>query len=203
MKRGNTRRQDTDAFDAAIDRAVRELMDVEPRADLRGRIIARIERPRVLAGRVFRPGVRWTWVLAPVAAAALVVIAVVLMRPATPTEVPRTGTDIVLRAPETPAEAPPVARREEPRAPSPARLAVPPARQAHAAAAIADDTIFRSARPDEGFAVVDALPAPPPIVVNTIAAPASTQPADLDIAPLRVAPLEVNALPDTPQERQE
>ncbi len=181
-------------FDTAIDRAVRELMSVEPRGDLRGRVLDAIERPR----RRFS----WTWVLAPAAAVAILVIAVVLMRPATRTEVPRTATDIVLRAPQTPPKAPSVARREERRAPSPARFAAPRERHAHAAALVADDTMFSNAR-SEGFAVVDALAPPAPLRMDTIPDPGPATPPDLDIAPLRLAPLELNALTETPHERQE
>lgn len=194
MSNDDARETEAAHFDAAIDRAVRELMDVDPRGDLRARVLDAIERPC----RRFS----WTWMLAPVAAVAIVVIAVVLMRPATPTEVPHKGTDIVLRAPQTPAQAPPVARREEPRTTSPARFAPPRERQAHAAAAVADDTIFSSARP-EGFAVVDALAQPAPLRTDTIPDPGPSTPPDLDIAPLRVSPLELNALPETPRERQE
>jgi len=181
-------------LDAAIDRAVRDLMSVEPRSDLRGRVLEAIERPR----RRFS----WTWVLAPAAAVAILVIAVVLMQPAPRADVPRPGTDIVLRTPPTPVDAPSVAPREERRAPSPARFAAPRERQAHAAALVADDTMFSSARP-EGFAVVDALAQPAPLRMETIPDPGPSTPPDLDIAPLRVAPLEVNALPETPRERQE
>lgn len=55
-------------FDAAIDRAVREIMDVEPPADLRARVIERIDRRA-------SPFMRWTMRAAvPAAAAALVIV---------------------------------------------------------------------------------------------------------------------------------
>jgi hypothetical protein len=76
--------------DAAIDLAVRDMMDVEPRADLRARVIERIEHPR----RAFN----WTWVIAPMAATAILILAVILWRPNAMPE-PRPAGDIVLRAP--------------------------------------------------------------------------------------------------------
>ena len=189
-------------LDAAIDRAVREMLDVEPAANLRGRIVEQIGRPRAFVGRGFRPGLRWTWVVAPVAVVALLVIAIVLMRSAAPVA-PQRETGTVVRAPYVPPQpAPTLAQREQPRRPTPERTAPPHDRRAQATAALPDQTIFSSRTPD-GFAVVDALPPPRPLVVNTIAAPDSTQPADLEITPLRVAPLELHALPETPQERQE
>lgn len=62
-------------FDAAIDRAVREMLDVEPPADLRARVIDGIDRPYA-----FR---RWIWIAAPLAAGAFLVLAIVL-QPAPP-----------------------------------------------------------------------------------------------------------------------
>src|SRR3954469_2227056 len=98
MKLGNSSTPPEERLDAAIDLVVREMVDVEPRADLRGRVIERLERRDAYVGRVFRPGVKWTWLMAPVAAAAVVVLAVVLWRPVAMPE-PRRTTDVVLRAP--------------------------------------------------------------------------------------------------------
>ena len=78
-------------LDRAIDLAVRAMLDVDPRADLRARVIERIEQPR----RRFR----WTWVLAPIAAAAVLVVVVMLWRLAQVRE--GWPTDIVLHSPET------------------------------------------------------------------------------------------------------
>jgi hypothetical protein len=81
MSRTNDRRQKTERLDIAIDRAVREMLDVEPPAGLRGRAIARIERPRRSVG--------WMWIAAPVAAAAVIVLAVLApWRDATPVAPP-------------------------------------------------------------------------------------------------------------------
>src|SRR5207248_10119968 len=104
-------------LDRAIDLTVRAMLDVEPRADLRTRVIERLERPR--------RAVNWAWVVAPVAAAADLVLAVTLSRPAPPQ--PRRTTDIALHAPSgsPPPSAP---RREAP--PKPAGLALPHDRRA-------------------------------------------------------------------------
>ena len=69
-------------FDDAIDRAVREMIDVEPPGDLRARVIGRIERPAP-------SGFRWAvWLLAPVAAAALVILLLLLWLPSGQTPPP-------------------------------------------------------------------------------------------------------------------
>jgi hypothetical protein len=57
------------------------MLDVEPRAGLRGRVMERIERPR--------RGMSWTWVVAPAVAAAVIVLAVLApWRDATPVAPP-------------------------------------------------------------------------------------------------------------------
>ena len=55
-------------LDAAIDRAVREMLSVEPPPGLRGRVLDRIESPRRSIG--------WIWIAGPVAAAAVILVAV-------------------------------------------------------------------------------------------------------------------------------
>jgi hypothetical protein len=57
-------------LDRAIDHAVREMLDVEPPSGLRGRVLDRLEQPR----RTFA----WTWIAGPVAAAAILVVAVLV-----------------------------------------------------------------------------------------------------------------------------
>src|SRR4051812_6168562 len=130
MKLGNSSTPPEERLDAAIDLVVREMVDGEPRADFRGRVVERpdhrdaavgqglrrevvaVERCAALrggvcegrdrrdasVGRVLRPGVKWTWLMGPVAAAAVVLLAFVLLRPVAMPE-PRPTTDIALRAP--------------------------------------------------------------------------------------------------------
>jgi hypothetical protein len=79
----------TERLDLAIDRTVRQMLDVEPPPGLRGRVIDRISEvpgasafpnrvasafPNLVAS-AFR---RKTWILAPIAAAAIIVLAVML-----------------------------------------------------------------------------------------------------------------------------
>jgi hypothetical protein len=179
--------------DRSIDRAVREMLDLEPRADLRARIIDRIERPR----RRFR----WTWMIVPAAAAALLVIAIAAgLRKTTVVPLPSHPMDsgVAVPAPQAPS---PLVRREEP--PNRMPLATDRHSDRRIEAAIATDvTTFPDTRP-EGFAQVDALAPPPPIALEQIPSASPAPIARLDIAPLHLPALEVNALSDSPPERRE
>jgi len=69
-----------DRVDRAIDRAVREMLDVEPAADLRARVIQRIDRGH---GRRAPAGASLWWIgLA--AAAAIILLALFVARPGAP-----------------------------------------------------------------------------------------------------------------------
>src|SRR3954452_24878530 len=111
MKLGNSNTPPEERLDAAIVLVVREMVDVEPRAHLRGRVIERLERRDASVGRVFRPGGKWTWLMAPVAAAAVVVLAVVLWWPNQPL-VTRAVTQIVVRPVDTRLP-PPIPHRDD------------------------------------------------------------------------------------------
>lgn len=63
-------------LDFEIDRTVREMLDVEQPAGLRGRVTERISN--VPAASAFRR--KWAWTLVPIAAAAIIVLAVMLPR---------------------------------------------------------------------------------------------------------------------------
>src|SRR4051794_18113744 len=79
-------------LDKAIDRAVREMLDVEPPAGLRGRGMDRIESPRHVQ--------RWIWLAVPVAVAAAILLAVSLPRDrALPPPAVRTAANMELPAP--------------------------------------------------------------------------------------------------------
>jgi len=186
-------------FDLAIDRAVREMLDVDPPAGLRGRVIARLpvasafRRKQLLRRKdLFR---RKAWMLVPIAAASVILIALLL---------PRGAPKIVHEAPPVvagtqslpaagPAMSPAVTR---PRAGI--RAAVGTGRRiqpGQVTAAVAEE-------PAQG-ARVAALGDVAPIAVTTIETPAPTTLAGVDVAPIRIAPISVNALPDTPHERQQ
>jgi hypothetical protein len=67
--------------DREIDRAVREMLDVDAPASIRARVVARIGAgvaPKPWSGE---GGRRWEWIAAPIVAAALLVLAMIL-RPA-------------------------------------------------------------------------------------------------------------------------
>lgn len=177
--------------DAAIDLAVREMMDVEPRADLRARVLERIERPR--------RGFNWTWMMAPIAAAAVLLLIIMLWKPEQRL-VSRPLGNIVLRAPET-RQPTTIARHEERHNPARIRPVTLQERRITAAVAAADDTNFSAALPAD-FAVIDALAPPLSIVVEQISPPDTPAVNSLDVPPLRLRALEVNALPDSPRERQ-
>src|SRR4051812_22222395 len=141
-------------LDKAIDGAVREMLDVEPRADLRARVLAQLP-----ASGFWLPasGVRLPaagWVLGPLAAAALVVLAIMLPRrseplPQAPVVAHATDhylpSDRVAVAPQ-PRGSVPIARRDRvvasPTAavPQVARAAQPSGGTVLAAAYLDDDT---------------------------------------------------------------
>jgi hypothetical protein len=170
-------------LDKAIDRAVREMLDVEPPAGLRGRVLDRLERPRRGAG--------WMWIVAPIAAAAVIVLAVLLPWRSNQADQPvfKRGGDIRL-AIETRAPAPTPDRIAPPARPPQVASRLVPANSSGtvvAAAAVADDT---------NFTAIEALSAIAPIEVTPIAA-ASIAPREIVLRPLTPI-IEVQIAPLTP-----
>jgi hypothetical protein len=169
-------------IDRAIDRAVRSMMDVEPAADTTRRVLAS------LGGGERRP-IGWTWAAA-TAVAAILVLAMVLMRAPGPAQQPQIARD---RTPESPAIAERSARMPgdvEPAAPPRARATVPrraPAPEGHAADATAN--------------AIPPLAHIKPLVVPAPAARA-IEPEAVVIAPLAAIPdLQVEPLPFAPEAR--
>ena len=198
-------------FDIAIDRAAREMLDVEPPPGLRGRVMDRIELhgPVVSAfRRKDRVAPKFWLVAAPVAAAAVIVIAVMApwrgAAPAGPTsppvvagvETPR-GTPSPV-APNTPEPAAPPKAPHVPRATSinAARVAVPPADRLVAAAAVAEVE-------DVNFTAIDALAGPPALAIERLDDPLPSSMRSIEPAPLQIRAIEITALPETPRERRE
>jgi hypothetical protein len=192
----DTRRETRGArFDEAIDRAVREMLDVEPPAGLRGRVMNRIGRPSgSFEASAFRR--KAAWLAVPLVAAAILVLAVLMPsvsgRP--PVAPPaRAANDVYLPPP-------PVARR----APEPRPQVVvakagtrpPRARQSIAAAVLPPDWAFEGAQ-------VAALAGPHPIAIDRLSGPPRPSVNDLGVAPIEIRALEVNALTETPRERRE
>jgi hypothetical protein len=174
-------------FDEAIDRAVREMLDVEPPAGLRGRVLDRIETTR-------SPGWSWIWVAAPLGAAAILVLAVLMPSesgrpPAAPPA--RAANDVYL--PPTPV----VRRAPEPRPQivlANAGTRPPRARQSIAAATLPAASAFEGAQ-------VEALAGPHPIAIDRLAGPPPARVSDLGVSPIQIRALEVSALTETPPER--
>ena len=201
-------RQKTTRLDVAIDRAVREMLDVEPPAGLRGRVMERISVASAF-GRKPRFQ-RKAWALLPIAAATVIVLAVMIpwhrdtrlvnLSPG-PAPAPRGVTTARPPAPG------PTAPSSAPLAMSPPSGATPASR---AAAQRPESKGIRAALADDGAAdpsageqtQIAALEGPAPLRVQELTAPAATPMKSIDVSPIRIAALEVNALPDGPRERQ-
>jgi hypothetical protein len=180
-------------FDEAIDRVVREMLDVEPPAGLRGRVMQRIDDPVASAFRR-----KAAWLVAPLAAAAVIILAVLApWRPETGTQPPpfRGARDTRLAVESSPR--PPVA--EAPR-PAPPRVAadIRPRTTAPGLVLAAD-----AAGEEINFTTVEPLGGPASIAVERLARPEAAAMRSIEPAPLQISPLVVNALPETPRERRE
>jgi hypothetical protein len=187
-------------LDREIDRAVREMLDVEPPPGLRGRVMDRLESIERPAASRFGRTIWWT--AAPLAAAALMVLAVLLPRHESTTRVAPAPAPSIARAnpPSTPPAATPAPRLPEQPGTEPiAAGAVDLARerQTVTAAVAADEA------PVPGFPRVPSLTVPQLSVseIKTVAAVAP--PAELGVEPIAVpAPIDVEPLPLSPRERQ-
>jgi hypothetical protein len=183
-----------DRLDDAIDGAVREMLDVEPPADLRARVIARLPgSPKATTGRP-----PFGWMIAPLAAAALIVLAVFVLRrePALPqAPVVAHGVDRHLPAPITAAAGP----TTEP-GPSPTRGRV---RVRTSGTHVDHRVVAATAEEDTNFSAIAALAAPASIDIRRLQAPATTALPSFAPEPMTIRALEVSALPETPRERRE
>jgi negative regulator of sigma E activity len=208
-------RQKTKRLDVAIDRAVREMLDVEPPAGLRGRVLDRISNSPEgsaaipVASPFRRKGWRKAWLLAPIAAAAVIVLAVMLpWRGAPRISNPSQGQapaprDVTTTPPSPQSTTPPSAAPPQPTAatPPPVTVAARRTESRPIRAAVADDAAVGDMTRGER-AQVAALDGPPPLVIHQLTGPASSSMRSIDVAPIRVAALEVNALSDLSRERQ-
>jgi hypothetical protein len=177
-------------LDKQIDRAVRDMLDVEPSADLRARVMAQLPAP---GSPRPAPGFRLpaSWVLGSIAAAALVVIAVFVARRTEP-------------VPQPPAIAKAADRYLAPEA-APLTVDVPVVRtrRAPAAAPRAESTgsvlaaVFTADEP--GTMRIAPLGAIAPISVAPIAHNAIA-PAEVAVRPLNTM-TEIQIAPLTPPDR--
>jgi hypothetical protein len=163
-------------LDFEIDRAVREMLDVEPPPGLRGRVLDRIESPH--------RGFTWIWIAAPIAAAAILILAVIL--PSTTdttftTPVAKGGADRRLTVTQPQPQAPQIARAVPP------SVVTAPATAAEDAAA---DIVW-----------VDPLTPPAAIAVAAIEPAQGRAMRSIDVAPAEIPALEIRPITDTPRER--
>jgi hypothetical protein len=172
-------------FDSEIDRAVREMLDVEPAADLRGRVLARIDPDSVASAfrrkDQFRRKI--VWGAAPLAAAAVIILAVLApwRQPSPPVITP----------------APPSIARVEPKPVVPimeaARPASPPV-QRPASRGIEERIVVAAVAPADDADAIDPLSPIAPITVAPVR-PADIAPKEIAISPLtpitelQIAPL--------------
>jgi hypothetical protein len=132
-----------DAADRAIDRAIRELMSIEPAPGFRHRVMRRLSDAEPA---------RWSWIRHGLAAAAVAILLLlaIWMRPS-----PRSERSPIAKAPESPTRVTPPAPIDAGTAPPsrsvlpPARTAPPPRRLAGGAAARPDRIVRAASLPAE------------------------------------------------------
>jgi hypothetical protein len=182
-------------FDEAIDRAVREMLDVEPPPGLRGRVMHRIGRPTesVVASAFRRKAV---WIAGPLAAAAILVLAVLM--PSESGRIPvappaRAASDVHL--PTAPVVSHPPQTTPQVRT---AKGGTHPVRGERGvqAAVVAANGVFADSP-------IKALPGPAPLAVEPLTGPPAPTVRTVDVMPIQIRALEVNALTETPRERRE
>jgi hypothetical protein len=186
-----------EALDAAIEREVREMLDVEPPAGLRGRVMRRVEgggESRSRGAAAFRRNMRLAGI--PLVAAAVLVLALIVPR----SETPRRHATGVAGGPTTATTgALPDRQREQPHvAPAgalgssqgPASLS----RDRAVAAAMAKDEAGETL-------LIPALDVVAPIGVNRLEVPGPVPVGTVDVPPIRISAIEVDALPEVPRQR--
>jgi hypothetical protein len=177
-----------DRLDLAIDRAVCEMLDVEPRADLRARVIARIDSGHRRGGSRTAPAL-WA---ATFAAAALIVLAIFVARQSEP--LPQ--APVTARAGDR--HLPPEATTPRGAVQTPPLHVMPPAVHVTAASRGAGaGTVFPGE--DHATAVIEPLKTITPIAVAPITQD-SIAPTDIAVHPLNTIN-EIQIAPLTPADR--
>lgn len=178
-------RYDDERLDRAIDEVARRMLDVEPPAGLRGRVIDRVSAPTRRAV--------WVWLTVP--AAALLALLVLWPRAGERALVtPRVGGDIQL--PAAVAVGHPATLPNATRPVAAARKKAPRAARVRAAA-------IEALPPVADANKVAALAAPPPIAVAAIANGHATPIDEIAVDPIQIRALQVNALSGAPENRRE
>ena len=169
-------------FDKAIDGAVRELLDAEPPAGLRHRVIQRLGHDSVASS--------FSWKIAlPIATAAVLAVAVLLTR-----STPRQPETTTVQTPQ-PLTAPVTPQPSAPESPLPQLVPQAVSERRVVAAATPADVIFDAPPPAPGFARLPALSVPelsvssiqrgaPVAEPNAIAPDPIATPSPLAIEPL-------------------
>jgi hypothetical protein len=166
--------------DAVLDRALREMLDVEPPPNLRDRVLMRIDAsPSPL---------RWMWIAVPAAVA--IVLAVLLLPRAHDARKPSE----MARQPIAPAAIGQPTNRATTEVATVSTPAVEQARQIRAAVA-------NEPPPSADEAAVAALDAPAPLGMPNIDEGRATPMTAIQLIPIGVRPIDVDALNDSPQER--
>jgi hypothetical protein len=210
----DTRREARGArFDEAIDRAVRDMLDVEPPAGLHWRVMHRIGRPTEsfgasaenlaspenLVASAFRR--KAVWLAAPLAGAAVIVLAVLApwrhftttVSPAGPAVVKAEQRLVVL-----PAEAP---KPTPSPTTAPIRRTAPTSGSQAVTRGVQDRLVDGALAPADDASAIDPLSPIAPITVAAIR-PASITPTEIAISPL--APIaELQIAPLSPPERRD
>ena len=164
-------------LDREIDRAVRSMLDAEPPADLRGRVMASIQAND-------EPRRRWVSWAIPLASAAAVILAVMVF-----TRLPHDRPAQIVAGHDRQLPSP-VARAAEQRAAIVTAPPVQPVLRSVPRRALVHATSLE----EPAETGIDALAAPAPLSVGTLPAPASTTMPSIQPAPLRVNALDLPAL---------
>jgi hypothetical protein len=189
MERTKRHLDSEDAADAAIDRAVREIMSAEPRPGFRRRVLDRLAENRRPAWSVPRLG------FGAAAAAAVVLALFMWTRPAD-----RTSHTAVVRNAVAPA-VPPSGTRPD-RAPdkaAPHRAVAPGSAQGvEGGPTDADPRLVQAASIETGDVLqevsqIDALPSQPPLVVQSLQAPEPTM-SDIVVDAITVGDISLSPL---------
>ena len=175
-------------FDKAIDRAVRQMLDVEPPAGLRARVLRRISTADQPASGFSR---KILWLGAPVAAAALIVLALLL-----PQRVEQPAATVVTNQPAglRPSPAAPVVTPPTPVSPTPPAPRVVAVSRPRLTALPERIVAAASLPPAETTTAIEPLKSITPIEMAPIAA-YRVAPSDISVRPLnpivqlQIAPL--------------
>lgn len=182
-------------LNVAIDRAVLEMLDVEPPAGLRGRVLQQIDRTASVASAFRR---KFAWFAIPIAAAAMLVLAVLIPWRHAAAPAARAVPTLATSDPR------PIVRIPAPPAPAPGAASIPaphaaPFGLAPASRRIENRVTIEAAVAADEPSAIDPLSPIAPITVGATR-PSDIAPKEIAISPL--APIaELQVAPLSPPER--